>query len=133
MSGLWLGNQDTSVDIFNELYTRIKIKLAFWKGRNLSLIVRVRVINIYILSRLWYRTEIFSVPKNLLTEIESDKLDFVWNKKKHEINKQLSMSCESNGGLQLVDIQSKIGAQRLSWLAKVLKLPYDDLNRKIAD
>ena len=43
------------------------------------------------------------------------------------------MSCESNGGLQLVDIQSKIGAQRLSWLAKVLKLPYDDFNRKIAD
>ena len=43
------------------------------------------------------------------------------------------MSCESNGGLQLVDIQNKIGAQRLSWLAKVSKLPYDDFNRKIAD
>ena len=43
------------------------------------------------------------------------------------------MSCESNGGLQLVGIQSKIGAQRLSWLAKVLKLPYDDFNLNIAD
>ena len=43
------------------------------------------------------------------------------------------MSCESDGGLQLVDIQSKIGAQRLSWLAKVLKLPYDNFNRTIAD
>ena len=64
----------------------------------------------------------FSVPKNLLTEIEKDILDFVWNEKKHEINKQLLMSCESDGGggggAQLVDIQSKIGAQRLSWLAK---------------
>ena len=47
----------------------------------------------------------FSVPKNLLTEIEEDTLDFVWNKKKHEINKQLLMSRESDGGLQLVDIQ----------------------------
>ena len=117
----------------NELYTKIKIKLAFWKGRNLSLIGRVRVINIYILSRLWYGTEIFSIPNNLLTEIERDIPDFVWNKEKHEISKQLLMSCESNGGLQLVDIQSKIGAQRLSWLAKDLKLPYDDFNRKIAD
>ena len=79
--------------------------------------------HLYILSRLWYRTEIFSVPKNLLTEIEKDILDFVWKKKKHEINKQLLMSCESDGGLQLVDIQSKIGARHLSWLAKVLKLP----------
>ena len=43
------------------------------------------------------------------------------------------MSCESDGGLQLVDSQSKIGAQRLSWLEKVLKLPYDDFNRKIAE
>ena len=32
-----------------------------------------------------------------LKEIERDILDFVWNKKKHEINKQLLMSCESNG------------------------------------
>ena len=133
MSGLWLGNQEISGDIFNELYTKIKITLAFWKGRNLSLIGRVKVINIYILSRLWYRTEIFSVPKNLPTEIERDILDFVWNKKKQGINKQLLMSCESNGGLQKVDIQSKIGAQHLSWLAKVLKLHYDDFNRKIAD
>ena len=95
--GLWLGNQDTSGDIFNELYTKIKLNLAFWKGRNLSLIGRVRVINIYILSRLWYRTEIFSVPKNLLTEIEKDILHFIWKKKKHEINKQLLMSCEILG------------------------------------
>ena len=130
MLGLWLGNQDTSENIFNELYIKIKLKLTFQKGRNLG---RVRVINIYMLSRLWCRTETFSVPKNLLTEIEKDMLDFVWNKKKHEINKQLLMLCESDGGLQLVDIQSKIGAQRLSWLAKVLKLPYDDFNRKIAD
>ena len=46
--GLWLGNQDTSGDIFNELYAKIKLKLAFWNGRNLSLIGRVRVINICI-------------------------------------------------------------------------------------
>ena len=37
------------------------------------------------------------------------------------------------GGLQPVDIQSKIGTQHLSWLAKVLKLPYDDFKHKIAD
>ena len=43
------------------------------------------------------------------------------------------MSCESNRGLQLEDIQGKIGAQRLSWLAKVSKLSYDNSNRKIAD
>ena len=81
--GLWLDNQDTTRDIFNELYTKTKLKLVFWKGRNISLIGRVRVINIYMLSRLCYRTEIFSVPKNLLTEIEKDVLDSVWNKKKY--------------------------------------------------
>ena len=45
--GIWLGNQDTSGGIFNELHTKIKLKLAFWKDRNLLLIGRVRVINIY--------------------------------------------------------------------------------------
>ena len=57
--GLWIGNKDPSEIIFTEQLARIKNKGAFWKPRKLSLIGRAHVVNIFILSRLWYRTEFF--------------------------------------------------------------------------
>ena len=60
--GLWTENKDTAEIVFTEQLTKINSEGSYWKPRNLSLIGRVRVANIYILSRLWYRTGIFSVP-----------------------------------------------------------------------
>ena len=52
--GLWIGNKDTSEIIFTEQLAKIKSKGSFWKPRKFSLIRRVRVVNIFLLSRLWY-------------------------------------------------------------------------------
>ena len=65
MLGLWLGNQDTSGDILNELYTKIKLKFAFWKGRNLSLIGRVMIINIFILSDYGIEQKFFCTKESI--------------------------------------------------------------------
>ena len=45
--GLWIGNKDTSKIIFTEQLGKIKSKGSFWKPRKLSLIGRVRVVNIF--------------------------------------------------------------------------------------
>ena len=53
--GIWIGNEDTPNENFIEQQAKIKNKLIFWKRRRLSLLERIKVLNI--LSRLWYRTE----------------------------------------------------------------------------
>ena len=60
--GLWIGNKDTAEIVFTEQLATIKSKGYYWNPQKLSLIGRVRVVNIFILSRLWHRTEIFSIP-----------------------------------------------------------------------
>ena len=105
--GLWVRNTDTSELIFREQMSKVRNKLQFWRARGLSVIGRVRVVNVFVLSRLWYRTEIFSIPPTILKELEKDILDFIWANKKHEINKDLLMSSISCGGLRLVKIQNK--------------------------
>ena len=77
------------------------------------------MVNVFVLSRLWYRTEIFSIPPTILKKLEKDILHFVWANKKHEINKDLLMSDISCGGLRPVKMQNKINAQRILWTVKL--------------
>ena len=117
--GLWVGNTHTSELIFREQMSKVKNKLQFWRARNLSVTSRVHVVNVFVLSRLRHRTEIFSIPPTVLKELDKEILDFVWANKKHEINKDLLMSGISCGGLRLVKIRNKINAQRVLWAAKL--------------
>ena len=102
--------------------TKIKSKGSFWKSRKLSLIGRVHVVNIFSLSRLWYRTEIFSIPTHILHELQIFILYFVWAGNKHEVNKQLMSANLDQGGLKLVNIQNKITSQRIVWLSKLCSM-----------
>ena len=55
-------------------------KLQFWKRASLSLIGKIKVLNIFILSRLWYQTEFQNIPKNLELVVHQGILDFTWVK-----------------------------------------------------
>ena len=65
--GIWVGNEDRTNDNFIEQESKINNKLQFWKRASLSLIGKIKVSNIFILSRLWYRTEFQNIPKKLKT------------------------------------------------------------------
>ena len=108
--GLWIGSKDTSEIIFTEQLAKIKNKGAFWKPRKLSLIGRVYVVNIFILSRLWYPTEIFSIPIHILKELEKYMIDFVWAEKKHEVDKNILYANLEHGGLKLTNIPNKVSS-----------------------
>ena len=89
VSGWWIGNKGTAEIVFTEQLAKIKSKASYWKPRKLSLIGLVRLANIFVLSRLWHRTGIFSIPPHVLQELDSYIIEFVWNGKKHEVSKEL--------------------------------------------
>ena len=83
---------------------KLKTKFQFWKRARLSLIGKIKVLNSFILSRLWYRTEFQNIPKNLEPVIHQGILDFIWGKKKHQISEACLKLSRENGGLNLIDI-----------------------------
>ena len=113
--------------------SKVRNKLQFWRARSLSVIGRVRVVNVFVISRLWNRTEIFSIPPTILKELEKDILDFVWANKKHEINKDPLMSDISCGGSRLVKIQNKINVQRILWAVKLWKMKDGCFTKQVAN
>ena len=63
--GIWIGNENTTNENFIEQQSKVKNILNFWKKARLSLIGKIKVLNTFILPRLWYRTEFQNIPNNI--------------------------------------------------------------------
>ena len=100
---------------FTEQIEAIKNKMSYWRGKGISMIGRAKVLNIFILSRLWYRTQVISPTQEHLEKINKLIRDFFWENKKGGRIRQgiLNLSFEK-GGIQLVDINIKIKTQRIN-------------------
>ena len=68
---------------FEEQKEKIKNSLIYWKAKGLSLKARIKILNIFILSKLWYLCECADIPTDIQTDIQKMIVDFIWNGKKH--------------------------------------------------
>ena len=107
--------------------------MQFWKRASLSLIGKINVLNIFILSRLWHRTEFQNIPKNLELVAHQGILDFIWGKEKQQISEASLKLSRENGGLNLIDIQNKITSKRIKWLFDLIKLDSEDFTKVVAN
>ena len=73
------------------------------------------------------------MPPNILRELESYIIEFVWNGKKHEVNKELLCASPENGGLGLTKITNKILSQRIVWLSKLYNMEQNCFAKVIAE
>ena len=132
--GIYVGNQQDYLDQLNldAVIEKTKKSLKFWKGKYLSIKGLVRVINTYVLSTLWYRTEVINLPKTQITNIEDAIVNTIWNGKRAKIQKNVLKLPYNEGGLALVDINTKICAQRIKWLTKVQQMGDDRVEKFLA-
>ena len=119
---------------FAEHLEKVKNKINYWKGKGISLLGRVKVINIFILSRFWYRTEIISINSELLKTYEKLIRDFIWQDKQGgRVNQDVLQLSYLEGGLQLADIKTKTKTQRIKRIAYLMTLTPDKFQRFFAD
>ena len=119
---------------FAEHIETIKNKMNFWKGQGLSLISRVKIINIFILSRLWYRTKVWDITKYYLEALNRIIRNFIWEEKRGARVRQEVLQLEyEKGGLQLVDINCKIQVQRTKRILYLMSLDSNNFERFLAD
>ena len=119
---------------FAEHIETIKNKINFWKGKGIALTTRVKVLNIFILSRLWYRTKIWDISKEILAVLNKMIRDFVWgNKQGARVRQEVIQLEYERGGLQLVDVLIKTQVQRIQRIMYLLTLDVDNIERFLAD
>ena len=119
--GVYVGNdrKSASQKTFDEIIDQIKNKISYWNNKSISKKGKVKILNIFGLTKLWYALEIHDISNTTLTELNNLVKSFIWNGY-HQ--RQLSVLCYpyNKGGLSLQNIESKIKSLRIRWLGNLM-------------
>jgi len=120
--GIFFGNNRTDCEArnFEEIKEKIKNKLTYWGGKGISLKGKIRVINTFILPKLWHVSEIHNISLNDKDDIKSMISAFIWGSNYHQRSLSGLEADYHDGGLRLGNIDKKINAMRVKWLTYVL-------------
>ena len=110
---------------FNRLNWSVKIEkikriTEFWKMRNLTYYGKVIIIKMLLLSQLIYLGTCYTIPTKYIKELNKIVFSFLWKSKKEKVKRVVVINPVSEGGLGMIDIESRIKSLRLSWLPKLL-------------
>ena len=96
--------------------------LASWKSRKLSLKGKVTVLNTLALSPLLYLASVIHVPEQVYKEVKSLMLDFLWDGKPSKVAYDILIQKTCDGGLKLVDFETKVRTLKLAWVQRLCNL-----------
>ena len=104
--GIYVGNENPSLQTFNEILPNIKRKLHFWKPLKLPILAKSRVLEIYLASKLWFAATFYPIPSHIEKEITEAFMNYItFPKKKNEISGKEMEKLRSDGGIKLINIK----------------------------
>lgn len=121
--GILMGKNERKVrdEMWEELVTQIERRLNFWKLRTLNLKGKVLILNVLMVSKLWYVLYVSEMP--LWTEKRMKKcfLDFLWEGKPSRIAYNTILGEIEKGGLGLMDVEQRKNSLRVKTVKKYLQ------------
>ena len=139
--GVYVGNCTNSEEStrlsnvnFEDIDQKMTKKLNFWNGSGISIKGKVRVVNIFVLSKIFYRLECVDITKEMKKGIERKIRVFIWGDRVvGRIDFKALTKSYQKGGLKLVEIDTKVKTMRIQWLYKLTTKPVSDIERHLAD
>jgi len=100
------------------LADKVKLKLASWKGKSLSMMGRIQLVNTMITGFLAYSFNMYNWPISLLNQVEQWCQNFIWTSdilKKGIVTMNWDTICSllENGGLKIINLRREINAYLL--------------------
>ena len=94
--------------------------LNLWKKRKLTLFGKTAIINTLALSKLYYSATILNYPPlDVIKKINSAIFGFIWQKRDH-IKRNTIIGKLNEGGIGLVDIETKFKALKAAWVPRIM-------------
>ncbi len=88
-------------------------RLHFWKLRNLNLKGEVLILNVLMVSKLWYVLYVSEIPLWAEQRLKKCFLDFLWEGKPARIAHNTILGAVEKGGLGLMDVEQRKNALRV--------------------
>ena len=132
--GVYVGNdrKQASLRTFSEIKDKIKNKISYWNNKSISLKGKVKILNIFVLAKLWYALECHDIAKDLISDINNLIKTFIW-KGFHQRQFSVLNHPYNKGGLSLQSIEYKIESLRIKWIEKLMTSQDLFFERKIVN
>ena len=118
-----------------ETLNKVQKILQVWKQRKLSITGKIALINSLVVSQFMYKFMALPSPgKIFFNSYKCIILDFIWDGKKPRIRYDKLIQNHENGGLKLMDLETKNLAMKVKWLQymKGKEAPWFYINSKIS-
>ncbi len=124
--GMFLGNAHFVKKNFEGILEKVKGRLDKWKYLlpKMSYKGRILIVNNLVSSALWHRLICIDPPADVLAKIQSILIDFFWDKL-HWVQKSVLYLSKEEGGLGLINLQSRTAAFRLQYIQRLLSSPME--------
>lgn len=85
--GVLLGKNEKNVqdNMWGEIVDGMERRLVFWRNRFLNLKGKILIVNVLMLSKMWYVLHVASIPLWVRQRIKKSILEFLWEKKPQEL------------------------------------------------
>ncbi len=122
MLGVTLGKDEKGARerMFENVVGEMEKRLRFWKGRSLSLKGKILVVNVLMLSKMWYILTVMATPRWVEMRIKRCVVEFVWEKKPPRIAYNTLIGQIDKGGMGLADVEIKKKSLRIKVVKKYL-------------
>ena len=105
--------------------TAIKRLIAAWEKRDLSIMGKVLIAKTFLISQLVYYMQAFTIPENVITQINRLLYRFIWkkrtnNKKAFEkIKRNVICADYEDGGIKMIDLRVMQTSFLLQWVPRL--------------
>lgn len=121
--GVLMGKNERKVrdEMWEQLVTDIGRRLNLWRLRTLTLKGKVLVLNVLMVSKLWYVLYVSDMPLWTEQRLKKCFLDFLWEGKPARIAYNTLLGAVERGGLGLMDVEQRKNALRVKIVKKYLQ------------
>lgn len=120
--GIWFTNdlKECLQLNLNDKFAEIRQLYKIWSKRQLTPLGRIAVLKSLILSKLIYLWMLLpNPPDNIIDDIQSSILSFIWNKKNDKIKRNTAFQNIENGGIGIPDLRNFIKGLKITWIRKI--------------
>ena len=106
---------------YQPVINKIENIISIYKARNLSLIGKIAVLKMIVVSKLVYTLSVLPLPtSNMFHHLEKLFRSFIWSNKTPKISMTELYKRVSKGGLRLTNLKCFNNALKLSWIKRLL-------------
>ncbi len=117
------GNEDDPYELnYKKRILNLRNILNNWKCRKWSLKGKIMVINNLALPPLLYVASVLHIPDIVFKEVKAIISYFIWDGKLSRIAYEVLIQSVGNGGLKLMDIETKVRSLKAVWIKRFLDL-----------